>query len=70
MSARHFALRVKNVPAARIYFGAHDIAIQETTPIPFCERFFIYDPDGNRIEVIQWLKPYDPEVSGAARFDG
>jgi hypothetical protein len=25
--------------------------------------------EGNRIEVIQWLEPYDPAESGAARLD-
>ena len=24
-------------------------------------RFFIHDPDGNRIEIIQWLRPYSSE---------
>jgi hypothetical protein len=30
----------------------------------------VADPDGNRIEIIQWLQPYDPLASGAAQFDG
>ncbi len=69
VSARHFALRVADVPEARRYFHAHGIAIQETTPIPHCDRFFVFDPDENRIEIIQWLQPYDPSASGAAQFD-
>jgi len=60
LSPRHFALRVSDVEAARTYFRRHDIAIQETTPIPGADRFFIHDPDGNRIEIIQWHRPYDP----------
>jgi len=68
-SPRHFALRVTDVPAARTYFQQHDVAIQETTPIPGADRFFIFDPDGNRIEIIQWLEPYDPSRSGAAKLD-
>ncbi len=68
-SPRHFALRVADVPAARAYFTAKNVPIQETTPIPHCDRFFIHDPDGNRIEIIQWLKPYDPVESGASRLD-
>jgi glyoxylase I family protein len=59
-SPRHFALRVVDVAAARNYFQEHGVATEETTPIPGAERFFIYDPDGNRIEIIQWLRPYDP----------
>jgi hypothetical protein len=30
----------------------------------------VADPDGNRIEIIQWLQPYDPLASGATRLDG
>src|SRR5258708_39354660 len=52
ISPRHFALRVASAAAAREHFRAHGIAMQETTPIPGAERFFINDPDGNRIEII------------------
>ncbi len=70
LSPRHFALRVPDAAAARDYFRRHDVPIQETTPIPGADRFFIADPDGNRIEVIQWREPYDPAVSGAPGLDG
>lgn len=60
ISPRHFALRVSDAEAARRYFQQHGIATQETTAIPGADRFFIFDPDGNRIEIIQWLRPYDP----------
>jgi catechol 2,3-dioxygenase-like lactoylglutathione lyase family enzyme len=66
-SPRHFALRVADVAAARTYFGELGIRPEETTPIPGADRFFIHDPDGNRIEIIQWLRPYDPAKDGAAR---
>lgn len=69
-SPRHFALRVTDVPAARSYFQQNNVPIQETTPIPGADRFFLFDPDGNRIEIIQWLQPYDPAVSGASQLDG
>ena len=59
ISPRHFALRISDAVAARAYFRGHGIAIQETTPIPGADRFFIADPDGNRIEMIQWQRPYD-----------
>jgi hypothetical protein len=45
------------------------VPVQETTPIPGADRFFILDPDGNRIEIIHWLEPYDAAVSGAAKLD-
>jgi catechol 2,3-dioxygenase-like lactoylglutathione lyase family enzyme len=69
-SSRHFALRVRDVDAARQFVRSKGIAPEETTKIPGCDRFFLYDPDGNRIEVIQWLQPYDPSLAGAARLDG
>jgi len=69
LSPRHFALRVTDVAAARRYFQERSIPIEETTPIPGADRFFVRDPDGNRIEVIQWLRPYDPAQSGAAALD-
>ncbi len=68
-SPRHFALRVSDIHAAREHFRTHGIAIQETGPIPDCDRFFVGDPDGNRIEMIQWLEPYDPKRSGAKELD-
>src|SRR5262249_11947190 len=61
ISPRHVALRVTNAAAARSYFREHGIATEETTPIPGADRFFIHDPDGNRIEIIQWLRPYSSE---------
>ena len=69
ISPRHFALRVADATRARKYFRDQDVAIQETTPIPGADRFFIHDPDGNRIEVIQWIEPYDPSASGARELD-
>jgi catechol 2,3-dioxygenase-like lactoylglutathione lyase family enzyme len=61
VSPRHFALRVADAAKARAYFREQDLAIQETTLIPGADRFFIHDPDGNRIEIIQWLRPYSSE---------
>jgi catechol 2,3-dioxygenase-like lactoylglutathione lyase family enzyme len=61
-SARHFALRVDDCHAARHFFREQGIPIQETTPIPGADRFFIADPDGNRIEIIQWKEPYRPDA--------
>ncbi len=60
-SPRHFALRVADVAAARAHFRKHDVRTEETTPIPGADRFFVRDPDGNRIEIIEWLRPYSSE---------
>lgn len=68
-SPRHFALRVTDAKTARLHFTGQGVPIQETTPIPKADRFFILDPDDNRIEIIQWLEPYDPAVSGAPELE-
>src|SRR3954463_4044106 len=48
ISPRHFALRVTDVNMARTYFRGLNVEMQETGPIPHCDRFFVHDPDGNR----------------------
>jgi catechol 2,3-dioxygenase-like lactoylglutathione lyase family enzyme len=70
LSPRHFALRVPDAATARHYFREHGVATQETTPIPGADRFFIADPDGNRIEIIQWLRPYSSEENAVAAKQG
>jgi catechol 2,3-dioxygenase-like lactoylglutathione lyase family enzyme len=45
ISPRHFALRVKDVAAARRHFALHEIATLETTPIPAADRCFMAAPD-------------------------
>jgi catechol 2,3-dioxygenase-like lactoylglutathione lyase family enzyme len=69
ISPRHFCLRVADARSAREYFRRGGVSILETTPIPGADRFFIADPDGNRIEIMHWLTPYDPRESGAAQLD-
>ncbi len=68
-SPRHFALRVPDARHARAHFQKHGVPVRETTPIPGADRFFIADPDGNRIEIIQWRERYDPARSGATELD-
>ena len=68
-SPRHFALGVPDARAARGHFARHGVPTEETTVIAGCDRFFVYDPDGNRVEVIHWLSPYDPATGGAAALD-
>src|SRR5438876_12180502 len=47
-SPRHFALRVADSAVARDFCKSRGVTVQETTPIPGADRFFIADPDGNR----------------------
>ncbi len=65
-SPRHFALKVDDVEAAREYFHEKGVEIKETVKIPSADRFFIWDPDGNRIEIIKWDRPYDPVLDGSS----
>ncbi|MFN4258522.1 MAG: VOC family protein [Gemmataceae bacterium] len=67
ISPRHFALRVLDAQAARRYLSEQNVPIEETTEIPGADRFFIRDPDGNRIEIIQWIQRYNPEEHGPIR---
>ena len=59
-SPRHFALHVEDAKAAREHIRSFGCDADETTPIPGADRFFTRDPDGNRIELIQWLEEYVP----------
>jgi glyoxylase I family protein len=64
VSPRHFCLHVSDIAAAREHVRAKGVRVDETVKIPGAERFFIRDPDGNRIEVLQWESKYDPERDG------
>ena len=64
LSPRHFALQVDDAVAAREHLANVGVAARETTPIPGCDRFFVHDPDGNLIEIMQWFRPYRPETDG------
>jgi glyoxylase I family protein len=60
--ARHIALHVRDARAARDEMRARGHRVEETTPIPGADRFFTADPDGNRIELIQWSTPWEATV--------
>ena len=51
---RHVALQVDDAQAARDAIRARGVEIRETIPIPGTDRFFVDDPEGNRIELIEW----------------
>jgi catechol 2,3-dioxygenase-like lactoylglutathione lyase family enzyme len=61
---RHFCLHVSDISAARSHCLEAGIPIDETVEIPGADRFFIRDPDGNRIEVLHWNRDYDPDQDG------
>jgi catechol 2,3-dioxygenase-like lactoylglutathione lyase family enzyme len=63
-SPRHFCLHVDDIASARAHMAKSGIPIQETVKISAADRFFIQDPDGNRIEILHWQRPYQPESDG------
>jgi len=64
ISSRHFCIRVSDIVAARELVRAQGLTIDETVKIPSAERFFVRDPDGNRIEILQWERTYNPDTDG------
>lgn len=57
-SQHHMALQVDDAQAARVWMKEKDIDIEETILIPNADRFFVRDPDGNLIEIIEWEEEY------------
>ena len=54
----HIALQVDDAQAARAWMSVKGFSIEETTPIPGADRFFVRDPDDNLIEIIEWQQAY------------
>ncbi len=58
---RHFAITVADAQSARRHLSERGCDIEETDSaglfpdVPDMDRFFTRDPDGNRIEVIEYL---------------
>jgi catechol 2,3-dioxygenase-like lactoylglutathione lyase family enzyme len=67
ISPRHFCLHVSDIRAAREHAVDRGLRVDETVKIPGADRFFLRDPDGNRIEVLQWETRYDPQRDGHYR---
>ena len=63
-SPRHFCLHVADAVAARKHFAQRGVPTEETTKVAAADRFFVRDPDGNRIELLHWTRPYKPEADG------
>lgn len=63
-SPRHFCVHVEDAAAAREHLRGVGLAIDETVKIAAADRFFVRDPDGNRVELLQWVRPYAPDTDG------
>lgn len=57
-SQHHMALQVDDAQTARLWIKEKGLNIQETVLIPGADRFFVRDPDGNLIEIIEWQEGY------------
>jgi len=64
VSSRHFCLHVSDAAAAKAHCLERGLAIEETVKISAARRFFVRDPDGNRVELLEWERPYAPETDG------
>lgn len=67
VSPRHVCLHVTDAAAARDHFHRFGVPTDETVKIAAADRFFVRDPDGNRIELLHWDRPYHPETDGTFR---
>ncbi len=50
---RHPAFEVNDLFKLKDYLKANDVEIKEATAIPGFDRFYAYDPFGNRLEFIK-----------------
>lgn len=64
VSPRHFCLHVEDVDAARDHCRRLGVPTDDTVKVAAADRFFVRDPDGNRIELLQWQRPYNPDADG------
>ena len=53
-SKRHPAFEVKNLDSVKKYLIEQGVQIKEDTPVPHVNRFSIFDPWGNRIELLEY----------------
>jgi catechol 2,3-dioxygenase-like lactoylglutathione lyase family enzyme len=67
ISPRHVCLLTPDARAARDHMNRLGVLIEETVKIAAADRFFVRDPDGNRIEILQWERPYTPATDGHYR---
>jgi catechol 2,3-dioxygenase-like lactoylglutathione lyase family enzyme len=49
----HPAFAVSDLPAMRAALQAHSVPISEAEAVPGVSRFYVHDPFGNRIELLE-----------------
>lgn len=51
----HPAIRVENINAMKDYLLENTVDVSVDTNLPGANRFYIYDPFGNRLEFLEWV---------------
>jgi catechol 2,3-dioxygenase-like lactoylglutathione lyase family enzyme len=59
-AADHLCIEVDDIDAMRAHLNAHDVPIKETSVIDNRPRFFVEDPFGNSIELVQITGHFTP----------
>jgi catechol 2,3-dioxygenase-like lactoylglutathione lyase family enzyme len=54
-SRRHICFQVDDLKAFAEHLKSHEVEIISASPIPGCDRFFVRDPGGNRIEIVEFI---------------
>lgn len=57
-SPGHVALHVKDVRAAKAHLLSLGLELDAQPFVSGAERFYVRDPDGNSVELIQWFKDW------------
>jgi catechol 2,3-dioxygenase-like lactoylglutathione lyase family enzyme len=56
----HLCIEVDDIVAMRAHLAQQDVPVQETSVIDNRPRFFVTDPFGNRIELVQIVGKFTP----------
>jgi catechol 2,3-dioxygenase-like lactoylglutathione lyase family enzyme len=56
----HLCIEVDDIEAMRAHLRQQDVPVQETSVIDNRPRFFVTDPFGNRIELVQIVGKFTP----------
>jgi catechol 2,3-dioxygenase-like lactoylglutathione lyase family enzyme len=59
-AADHLCIEVDDIDAMRAHLDAHDVPIKETSVIDNRPRFFVEDPFGNSVELVQITGHFTP----------
>ena len=52
----HPAFEIDNIEELKIHFSKNQVEYVEDELLPGANRMYIFDPFGNRIELLEWIK--------------